>query len=153
MQRPTGVTVIAILQFIGAGFMVLGGFGLMLGMGMLGTVLAQRGNGGMAGMGVLAGMGAVLGVVVLFFAAIEGLIAWGMWNLKSWARIVTIVFAGLGGAFQALGLMASLIHFHIFGLLWNALWLGVNGLIIWYLVQPEVVQAFEGDTRAQAVGR
>jgi hypothetical protein len=33
------------------------------------------------------------------------------------------------------------------------MWLGVNGLIIWYLVQPEVARAFEGGSVAQAAGR
>ena len=154
MQRPTGVTVLAILQFISTGCMVLAGLGVMLGMGVVGAMLAQQGKAGGVGVGALAGMGAALGVIVLFFAVLQGVVAWGMWTLKNWARIINIVCTGLGAAFLALGLLGSLAHFNLFGLIWGAFWMGIYGLIIWYLMQPNVVQAFQsGGTMAAGAGR
>ena len=56
--------------------------------------------------------------------------------------------------FLALGLLGSLAHFNLFGLIWGAFWMGIYGLIIWYLMQPNVVQAFQsGGTMAAGAGR
>jgi hypothetical protein len=153
MQRPTGVTVIAILQFLGAGVLLLGGLVFMLGMGAIGALMAQRGNASGLSMGMLAGMGAVIGVVMIVFAVLYGVVGYGMWNLKNWARIVTLVFTVLGAMIQLFGLLSSLLHFHIFALIWGSFWLGIHGLVIWYLLQPNVVQAFEGGGMARAAAR
>lgn len=155
MQRPTGVTVIAILQFLCAGVLVLGGLVFTLGMSAMSAVLAQRGNASGVGMGMLAGMGAAIGVVMILFAVLYGAVGYGMWNLKNWARIVTLVFTFIGAGIYLIGFMASLLHFNILGLFWDTLWLGVHGLIIWYLLQPGVAQAFQGGggRMAMAAGR
>jgi len=150
MQRPTGVILIAILQFFWTGVMVLIGIGLMLGMGIVGAILAQQGR---TGAGALEGLGAVFGVVFLFCAAMQGIVAWGMLMLKNWARIVTIVLTALGAAMIAFSLVMALTHFHIFAMLWNMIWGGVYGLIISYLLQPEVARAFQSGGMAQAAGR
>ncbi|HEV2114235.1 MAG TPA: hypothetical protein VGR50_08795 [Terriglobales bacterium] len=156
MQRPTGVTVIAILQFLAAGVLLLGGIAFMVGMGAMGAVMAQRGAGGGPGgmgMGVLAGLGALLGVVLVALAVLYGITGFGMWNLKNWARIVTLIFTGLGAIFHGFSMLASLIHFHIFALIWGGMWLAVHVLIIWYLLQPDVVRAFESGGTANAAAR
>jgi hypothetical protein len=146
MNRPTGVTVLAVFQFIGAGFCVVLALLMMVGGTFVAAILgnAARGNGGTA----MAGMGAIIGVVggvfLLILAALYGALGWGMWGLKNWARIVTIVLAAIGACLQVLGLMGSLMHFHIFALLWAIIWLGVDAAIIWYLLQPQVKAAFEG---------
>ena len=44
MGRPTGVTILAILNFIGAGFCLLGGIGLLLSGGVAATMLNQQGG-------------------------------------------------------------------------------------------------------------
>jgi hypothetical protein len=147
MNRPTGVTVLAVLQFIGAGCCVIGGLLMMVGGTFLAAILGRATASG-GGSTAMAGMGALIGVVggvfCLMLAVLYGAVGWGMWGLKNWARIVTIVLAAIGALFQVLGLMGSLLHFHIFALLWNVIWVGVNGFIVWYLIQPQVRAAFEG---------
>jgi hypothetical protein len=146
MNRPTGVTVLAVLQFIGAACFVIGALLLMVGGTFVAAMLgnAARGGGGtaMAGMGALIGV--VGGVFCLMFAALHGVVGWGMWNLKNWARMVTLVLAGIGALLQVMGMMGSLLHFHIGLMLWHVIWLGVDAVIIWYLLTPEVKAAFEG---------
>lgn len=141
MGRPTGVTVIAVLDFIGAGFCVLAGIGLMLGGGFIASMMSQQQG---AGAGLLAAVGAAAGVFLLFCAAIAAFLGWGLLKLKNWARIVTIVFAALGAVGALFGIFAVLAHFAPIGVFWALCRLAINGWIIWYMLQPHVKAAFEG---------
>lgn len=145
MQRPTGVTILAILDFLGAGVAVLVAIAGFLGATFLGAIISQAasqsGGAGM-GAGLGAAIGAVLGIGALIGAAVSALLGWGMWSLKEWARILQIVFAGLGACVQALGALVSLTHVRIFLLVWHLVFLAVNALIVWYLIQPHVKAAF-----------
>ncbi|HZR28949.1 MAG TPA: hypothetical protein VFA71_09220 [Terriglobales bacterium] len=149
MDRPVGVTVIAILQFLGAAFLILAGIGFILGGGIIGSLLSQNSQLSGAGLtGIMAGLGAVFAVVLFVFAAIAAILGWGMWQLKNWARIVTLVLAGIGIVFGGLGLLFSLLHFHVITIVFIGIRLAINALIIWYLLQPDVKAAFEGRPRA-----
>ncbi len=141
MGRPTGVTIIAVLDFIAAGFCILAGLGMMMGGGFIASVLSQQQG---ASAGLLAAVGAAAGVFFLVCAAIAVLLGWGLLKLKEWARIVTIVFAALGVLGGLLGLFGVLAHFAAIGVFWALCRLAINGLIIWYLLQPHVKAAFQG---------
>jgi hypothetical protein len=56
MTRPVGVTILAILNFIGAAFCLLGGIAMILGGGFIATMLSQQGQGSAGAAGVLAGL-------------------------------------------------------------------------------------------------
>lgn len=144
MGRPVGVTVLAILDFIGAGFCVLGGLVMMLGGGFLANLINQQGGQGSAGAaGIMAGLGAAAGVFIIIMGGVCALVGFGLWKLKGWARIVSIVLAGIGAAFQLLGLLGTLAHFSLFAVVWSLFWIAVDALIIWYLLKPEVKAAFQ----------
>ena len=65
MQRPTGVTILAVLAFIGAGLLVVGALFSLLGGMLVSTMGASR-------MGMLAGVGAaVIAVFLLIAAAVD----------------------------------------------------------------------------------
>ena len=144
MGRPTGVTVIAILDFIGAGLCVLGGLGMILGGGFMATMMSQQGGHGSAGAaGILAGLGAAAGVFMIIMGGVGALVGFGLWKLKEWARIVSIILFGISAVFQLLGIVGSLAHFTVFALLWGVFWLAVDAFLIWYLLKPEVKAAFQ----------
>src|SRR5262245_65949585 len=113
MGRPVGVTILAILDFLGAALCVLGGIGMLVGGGAIATAINQQAGSSGAGAGLVAAMGAGLGVVMLVFAAIYALVGWGLWALKNWARIITIVLLVIGIGFSLLGLVGTLTHFTI----------------------------------------
>ncbi len=46
MDRPTGVTILAVLNFLGAALYILIGLGFILGMGILGGLMGQAGGEG-----------------------------------------------------------------------------------------------------------
>jgi hypothetical protein len=133
MNRPTGVTVISILYFIGAGFFALLGLVFIVGGAAIAASMAER-----TGMpaALVAGAGVFIAVLFLVISAFHVFIGWGILRLKEWARIIAIVLAGLG----ALGGVFGLIRFSFMGLVR----LAISGWIIWYLLQPHVVAAFRG---------
>lgn len=142
MNRPTGVTIIAILYMIGAALCVVAGILMFVGGGFMATMMSQQTQGGAGAASFLAGLGAALGVVVLIFGAIDAVVGWGLWSLKQWGRIMAIVLSALGALLQLPGLLRALTHFHIFAVVWVGFWLAVHILIIVYLLKPEVKAAF-----------
>ncbi|HEY3929345.1 MAG TPA: hypothetical protein VGL89_13310 [Candidatus Koribacter sp.] len=145
MNRPTGVTLISVFFFVMCGLLVVGTIAAFVGGAFIGSLfgaaLQQRGA-GMTGAGFGAMVGAILGVFFLIGAALNLICGIGLWKVKEWARILTIVLCGLGAALGVLGLFIGMIHFNIFMMMWRLLWLAIDVGIVWYLLQPEVKAAF-----------
>jgi len=142
MERPTGVTILAVLDFLGAALFLLLGALFLLGFSLLGGLVGQGGGGGDAGMAVLMGLGAVAGVIFFVFALISFVVGIGLWTLKNWARILTIVFSILGVLSNLAGAAIPLMTGEPVSAVSSVIGLGVNGLILWYMFQPHVKQAF-----------
>ncbi|HEY4837215.1 MAG TPA: hypothetical protein VIH72_01320 [Candidatus Acidoferrales bacterium] len=149
MQRPTGVTVIAVLDFIGAGFAVIGALLMFMGGSILASFFsaaatANGATGTAPAAGIMASIGIIAGVIVLCFAILAIFIAMGLLKLKNWARITTIVLS-------ALGLLSTLSRFlHGFaggGMVVTIIVLAYYIWVIWYMLQPNVKAAF-GETAA-----
>jgi hypothetical protein len=147
MQRPTGVTVIAVLDFIGAGFCVIAALLMFMGGSILASILGAAAANGATGTapaaGFMASIGIIAGVIALAFGAFAVLVALGLLKLKNWARVTTIVLS-------ALGLLSNLNGFRggMSGALAGPIiGLALNIWIIWYMLQPNVKAAF-GQTAA-----
>jgi hypothetical protein len=97
---PTGVIVIAVLYGLAA-------FGCLL--GMIGCIFLQFGSKHLiSSLGsnhvpmaplfstVLNGLGAFIGVIAMLFGTFYGFIAYGLYNLRNWARVTVMVLSGLG---------------------------------------------------------
>jgi uncharacterized membrane protein (DUF2068 family) len=141
MQRPTGVTILAILAFIGAGMLVLAALAMFAG----GAILSRFAN--IPQVGMVAGVaGAVLAVMFLGFAVLEFVIGLGLWKLQNWARILTIVLLCLALLSSALGILMGLTH--MLGMLFFMLFFRriiIAAIQVWiliYLLKPHVKQAF-----------
>jgi len=140
MERPAGVTVIAILGLIGAGLAALWGVLICLGGTMLSHMAYTR-------WGMVAGIGAVtVGLVFLGLAALYAVTSVGLLKLQNWARLLAIVLTALTLLFALLGLGDAAIHLRMmffFGMFVRRLI--VIALDIWILVclsQPQVKKAF-----------
>ena len=148
MNRPTGVTVIAVLFFLAAVLGVLAGIGMMFFGGFMATLINQSGGQGSgAGAGLFAGLGVAFGIVVLVFAALYFLVGWGLLKLKEWARIVTIVLAALGVLGALFGFVAIFSHFALLIVFSSLVRLAICAWMIWYLLQPQVKAAFQAQSR------
>lgn len=151
MTRPLGVTLIAVLYFISAGLLALGGIASIVGAGFGSYVASQQPDtGGLAAM-VLGGAGVFLAVFFLVFAVLCGLEGRGLLKLRSWARTVAMVLAIIGALFSGLGLLGAMVRFSAFGLMNQGIQFALNLLILWYLNQAHVKQAFAA-TSPSAVG-
>jgi hypothetical protein len=139
MQRPTGVTILAVLTFIGAAFLVVGALLSLLG----GAVISSLGS---ARMGMMAGVGAaVVAIFLVILALVEVVIGLGLLKLQNWARIVTIVLVGLSLLGSLGSLFSPFAHLHIFFFLFlvrRLVFAAIGVWILWYLFQPNVKQAF-----------
>jgi hypothetical protein len=134
-QRPGGVTAIAVLEFIGACFWAVLGIAVAVGGSLVGLLLGGANQ--KIGGGVLAGLGIAIAIIMWILAVLYVIVANGMLKLKNWARVVTIVFAGLAVLSGLAGFLIS--H----GLIFTSLIrIALAAWILWYLMQPEVKAAF-----------
>jgi len=114
-QRPTGITILAILAFIGGILGILGGFG------------------GFA----LGGGYVALGAISLILGIVNLALGYGFWTLKPWAwplgiglEIVSVVLAVIyivGGQSSVASEAISII---------------ISVIVLYYLTRPNVRQAF-----------
>jgi len=141
MYRPTGVTVLSILSFIGAGLTGLGAIMFFVGGAFIGALIgsAAQGHGaGAAGAGFGALIGGFIGFFLLVAAVLYLLCGVGLWKLKEWGRMLTIVLSAIGVVLALLNFM----HFHMVVMFFAIFRIGIGVLIIWYLSQPHVKAAF-----------
>ncbi len=141
MERPTGVTILAVLNFFGAGLLGLAALFFFVG----GAALSQMSTGAAGGPGspaFLAGMGAFVGVILLGCAALWVTVGVGLWKLLNWGRVLYIVLMCLGVLGATYGLLGALAHFQAGAMIGRALSVALNVWILWYLFRPHVKQAF-----------
>lgn len=129
-SRPQGITILAVLAFVGGFFGVTGG-------------LAVIGFGGILGAAFGTGpLFTVLGLVALVLGVAELAIGYGFWTLKPWAwSFAFIVFAiyvildvvrlvtNSGGGFTSVLIS-----------------LAITAVVVYYMHQPGIRQAFGAPT-------
>lgn len=112
-ERPAGITILAILFALNG----------IIAMGM-GAVFGSMGAMfGMGGIGAMAGLMMIIVACSVIVGLLYFLVAWGLWTLQSWARIVAIVLGIIGLFNFPVGTIISII-------------------ILWYLFKPEIKAAF-----------
>jgi uncharacterized membrane protein (DUF2068 family) len=97
---------------------------------------------GMPVTGMAGGIGAFIGVILLVSAALALIIAIGLFGLKNWARIIAMVLSAIGAVFGLLAVFSLMMHFAAIMAFWQLIKIAINVLIVWYLNQPQVKQAF-----------
>jgi uncharacterized membrane protein (DUF2068 family) len=128
---PTLVKIISILNYIGAGFMIIFALICFLGGSMAATFLAEMNDPNITAM--TGAMLIVFGVLCLIGAAIDILVGWGLWKAKNWARILTIVLCLLNVVFGLIMIIGA----PPLGILVVI----INGLIAGYLLFSKNVKA------------
>jgi hypothetical protein len=142
MERPTGVTILAVLYFLGTAFLGLCGLLFIVG----GSVLSGLAHAGGPASALFAMGGVVAGAIFIVFALLELAIGVGFIKLQNWARIVAIIFTGIGVLLGILGTISLLAHLMVFALVFRVVLLAIQIWILAYLFQPNVKQAFGATT-------
>lgn len=129
---PTGVSAIAIVFFLAAGYL-----------GLIGAVmLASPGSVSMAlGAPVLGGLELAGPYMFLLMGGVGALIGWGLLRLNNWARRLAIALALIGVVMLVPAVSAAAVDFRA-SLLWGALGIMLRVVIVWYLFQEPVNRAF-----------
>jgi hypothetical protein len=142
MQRPGGVTLIVVLDFVSAAICLLVALAGFVGGSFLAGVLSQATPG--LSDSVAAGGGIILGIAFLIGALIFGLMGFGLIKLQNWARILTIVLTIFGS-------VGNLVRFGVHGVVFvQAIFLVYYIWVVWYLFQPHVKAVFGQQPPAQA---
>lgn len=139
-MRPTGVVLIALYHFLSALFLLLFAITIFVGGGILAAMF-----GGVLGSPAAGGVGLFLGVVggAIFFcyALVACVAGYGMWTVRGWGRILSIVLAVIALLFALPGLLAF--HFHFLFGTYRLFRLAISIAIIWYLMQPRIAALFK----------
>ena len=140
MKRPKGVTVIAVLHFLGAAFAIL----LVFVVGVVKKPLSDF----MPQLGELpidpALAQAIFTAALLVSALVSVALGIGLWKLINWVRMVVLVFALLGAISNLLGVLSAAAQAKDWDMVVALVTLTYNVWAVWYLRQPHVKQAFAG---------
>lgn len=138
MERPTGVTILAVLSFLGAALLVLGACVMFF----MGAAVLASAAGGRALGGPLAAAGAFAGVVFLVLAVIYVVNGIGLWKLLGWGRLLTIVLVAIGVIFGLLGLVRAVPMMRVGLVVWQLIVIAIDLWILTYMFKAHVKQAF-----------
>jgi multidrug transporter EmrE-like cation transporter len=129
---PTGVASIAIVFLLAAVYLGLVGM----------VMLSSPGAASMAlGAPLLGGLELAGPYMFLLTAGVGALIGWGLLRLNNWARRAAIVVGFIGVVMLVPAVSAAAVDFRA-SLLWGGLGILVRVMIVWYLYQEPVSEAF-----------
>lgn len=108
-QRPTGVTIIALLAILGGIAFLVSGLGTLILIPLIGIFIGS-------------------GLFILGLAYF--LMAYGLWNGKNWAWTLTLILSGIG---IIVGIGSIIV-----GNLGSIFHIIINAIVIYYLYRPNV---------------
>jgi len=133
MPRPIGVSMIATLFLLAAAYLIVIGTVMLLSPG---TVSMS------SGADLLGGLEVAGPYMFLLVAVAATAIGVGLLRLHNWARRLAIVTALLGMVLLLPAVSSAVLDFRIAKLVWGGLGVMVRAMIVWYLYQLPVKEAF-----------
>lgn len=124
MQRPMGVTILAVLAAIGGVVDILAGL-VLVGLSAVTASFALP----------IAGLASVLGILLVATGILDFVFAYGAWGLKPWAWMLGIVLMVARVVLDVLTFQSSSAAGLVEGVV-------ISGIIIYYLYRPHVRRAF-----------
>ena len=135
MKRPTGVTIIAILNIIGGIIMLIGGIGATVAGAILPSLpISQSDLSGVPPM--LLGAGAIgIGIILIILGILSFVVAYGLLKGMGWAWTLTLVLSIASIVLNAISIATG-----NFGAIISII---ISAIIIYYIYRPHV-KAFFG---------
>jgi hypothetical protein len=135
-MRPLGVTAIAILTWVRGAFYAWAGLAI-LGIGHLSGRLVAAVASDTSIENLVVRLGKVLGICALLVAVVYVIVGFGLWALKNWARVLTLIFVALWFLVGLIGLLRHPTPWHMVRSV-------VEVAILVYLMLPNVKRLFAG---------
>lgn len=132
-QRPTGITILAVLQLIGGILSLIFGISSLF----FGGLIIASDAAATAGTEIDPGPVMLVAGVIALFSGVLGLLAgYGLFTLKGWGWTLAIVFSILNIVHNLLSIFRGTnVPGAIIGIV-------IAGLILYYLFRPNVKRAF-----------
>ncbi|HEY7733202.1 MAG TPA: hypothetical protein VIB07_00245 [Nitrososphaera sp.] len=132
-RRPTGVTIIAILNIIGGIIMLVGGLVLVAAGSILPSLSTNTDLSGVPAW--LIGTAAIaVGIILIILGIISFIVAYGLMKGMSWAWTLTVVLSIIGIVLNAISLASG-----NFGGIISII---ISAIILYYLYRPHVKSFF-----------
>lgn len=140
-QKPTGVTIIAVLFFI------VGALAILVGLRVLAIPLPY-----IALLPGLTSYQTAIGIAAIIVGGLDIAVGWGLWTLQNWARIAAIILLALSAISNLFTGVGLLVGVNVGGVrlslpgpgIASLLLAGIAAWLIWYLLKPEITAVFEG---------
>ena len=136
MPRPAGVTAIAIILLLAAGYLLVLGVVMVVSPGLVSMVAAAP---------LLHGLELAGPYMFLLVGALGAGVAYGLWRMHNWARRVTTLLGFVGIVMLIPSVSGSLLMMQFGNLFWGGLGVIVRVVIVWYLYQTPVAESFVGN--------
>ena len=127
-QRPTGITVIAILMIIGGIILLFTGLTPLF----LGPIISFDSDIAASQLGLLI---TIAGLVLVAEGIASLIVSWGLLKGKAWARVITLIISIIAIIFAIITLVSSEDLIHIISVI-------IYGLIIYYMFTKKVKTFF-----------
>ncbi len=132
-ERPAGVTVVAIVFFAASTYLLALGLIMMTRPGLVSMA---------AGAELLGGLELAGPYMFLLVGALGAALALGLWRLQRWARWLAMAAAMIGLVLLLPGVSSAVLDFRFGSFAWDGLGVIARALVVWYLCQPAVREAF-----------
>ena len=132
--RPVGVSLIAALFLITSAYLIVVGAVMLLSSGAISMS---------SGADLLGGLEVAGPYMFLLMAVVGAAIGLGLLRLHNWARRLAILSALLGMVLLLPSVSSAVLDFRIEKLVWKGLGVMVRAMIVWYLYQHPVKEAFD----------
>ncbi len=132
-ERPAGVTAVAAAFFLAAAYLLVVGLTMLVRPGLVSMA---------AGAELLGGLERAGPYMFLLMAGLGGVIALGLWLLHRWARWLAMLVAMIGVVMLLPSVSSAMFDFRIGKLAWEGLGTILRVMIVWYLSQEPVREAF-----------
>lgn len=133
VERPAGVTAVAAAFFLSGAYLLMVGLIMLVRPGVVSMA---------AGAALLGGLELAGPYMFVLAAGIGVTVALGLWWLQRWARWLAILFAMIGVVMLLPSVSSAMLDFRIAGLAWGGLGTILRVMIVWYLFQQSVKNAF-----------
>jgi len=132
MERPHGVTTIAIIFFLVAAYLCAIGILMLVWPGAVSMA---------AGASLLDGLELAGPYMFLLVSTVAALIGWGLLRMHKWARRVAILAAFAGFVMLIPSVSMAVVDAR-WSLVWGGLGIIVRMVVVWYLWQTPVAEQF-----------